>query len=52
MYFVGLIIVALATGHYYNEFTGWMVLGTGLILAAIWNGVCEVIAAKSKNTSN
>jgi hypothetical protein len=52
MYFIGLAIVALATGHHYNEFTGWMVLGSGLILAAIWDSVAGIIAAKSKNISD
>jgi hypothetical protein len=39
LYYVGLIICALAFGHEFTQFTGWAILGTGLIFAGLWNAV-------------
>lgn len=38
LYLIGLIIVSISLGQQYNQFTGWLVLGTGLMLAGMFTG--------------
>lgn len=45
MYFVGLVVIAMATGTRFTQFEGWLVFGAGLMVAGIYN---ELFAKESK----
>jgi hypothetical protein len=38
-YFIGLFILSIAVGHHFEQFYGWMLFGTGILVAGIWNEV-------------
>jgi hypothetical protein len=38
---VGLIIVSLALGHRYDNITGWLVFGSGVIVLSLMNELID-----------
>ena len=52
MYYIGLIIVALAVGTEFSAFVGWMVLGGGLVFAGLWNALFAKETAISDEESS
>jgi hypothetical protein len=43
MYLIGLIIVAIAIGHRYEQVDGWLVLGGGMIVYSVLVGLYDTI---------
>ena len=41
--FVGLVIVSIALGHRYDNITGWLVFGAGVIVLSLLNELIEYL---------
>ena len=41
--FVGLVIVSLALGHRYDNITGWLVFGVGVIVLSLLNELIDYL---------
>jgi hypothetical protein len=41
--FVGLIIVSVSMSHLYNDITGWLVFGSGIIVLSLLNELIDYL---------
>lgn len=48
LYLIGLIIVSIALGQQYDQSVGWLVLGTGLMLAGVFTGFLNYLDDRKK----
>lgn len=48
--FVGLTIVSIALGHRYDDITGWLVFGSGVIVLSLLNELIDYV--RDRNVYN
>jgi hypothetical protein len=48
--FVGLTIVSVALGHRYDDITGWLVFGSGVIVLSLLNELIDYV--RDRNVYN
>jgi hypothetical protein len=50
--FVGLIIVSIALGYRYDDITGWLVFGAGVIVLSLLNELIDYVRDRNLTREN